>query len=100
MKAIVSKSNQYFAAKKAVERADSTTGAVSDLIRVVSENIASFPGHLTVRLHIWTMRHALSASFLEVTAIQRCLLSAARCIPQPSDPGAASRTLSTFSGGG
>jgi hypothetical protein len=36
-----SKSNQYFAAKKAVERADSTTGAVSDLIRVMSENIAS-----------------------------------------------------------
>ena len=33
-----SKSNQYFAAKKAVERDDSTTGAVSDLIRVVSES--------------------------------------------------------------
>jgi hypothetical protein len=33
-----SKSNQYFAAKKAVERSDSTTGAVSDLIRGVSDS--------------------------------------------------------------
>ena len=30
--------NQYFVARKAVERGDSTTGAVSDLIRGVSDS--------------------------------------------------------------
>ena len=30
--------NQYFVARKAVERGDSTTGAVSDLIRVAGDS--------------------------------------------------------------
>ena len=52
-----------------------------------SHHIASFPGCLTARLRMWTMRHALSLHSWKLPLLSVAFLALLVAFLNPSDPG-------------